>query len=233
MCPAECGGIYDWEDCSCHVPAAAPPLLSVSAKAQFTLPALPLASQWAACRKRLMLQPLIMYPGIWAQLTQHKHCQWGSKQIFSCVYNYSVCNKHSATKSSIGSMWLIAEMLNFFVPHLSFLPVIHLLVSVCTAGACGVISGARNKARGSSINFSWIRWFTSLWQTAIHDLRKSSIFPFFSTWLGIYHGRSNQELQEIKLEGPCLIMFNQWACIFNQKSIRSWTWFSNSVMCHY
>jgi len=42
---SECGGIYGRGDSSCHVPAAtaaAAALLSISAKAQFTLAALPL-----------------------------------------------------------------------------------------------------------------------------------------------------------------------------------------------
>lgn len=128
------GGIYGWEDCSCHVPAgaAAAALLAISAKAQFTLTALPLHPNELASRKWIMLQPCIMYPGIWAD----------AGLTSSCVHIYSLCNKVRATISRIGPMWLIAQMLNFFVSQLSFVPVIHLLVSVSTGwGIRGDLGG--------------------------------------------------------------------------------------------
>lgn len=133
---------------------------------------------------------------------------------FSCVHNYSLRNKLSCKK--IKYKWqnwtrvIDGSDVEFlcFTPHI-FLPVIHLLVSACTSwGHEGVSRGI--KPRGCSINFSPLHWFTSRWQRAIHDLRKSSIFffqpPCVSTWLRIHYGRSNQERQrKVRLEGSRLI----------------------------
>ena len=158
-----------------------------------------------------------MYPGIWAQLTQHKRCQWGSKQIQArhsavsiitlYVTNSELQKKKKKWKAELDpcDWWLwcwisLFHTSHFFACNPSFSVCMHQL------GARRGEPGNKNQEDAPSI----LARYSDLHlcgRGRFMTCRKSSIFPpCFSTWLRIQYGRSNQECQrKVRLEGLRLI----------------------------
>lgn len=162
-----------------------------------------------------MLQPLIMYPGIWAQLTQHKHCQWGSKQIqasYSAVSIITVYSKNHIQTKNHKKQCRINVTDCFDVEFLCFT----LLIFVCNQSfsfcmhRLGHWGWSQEQGIKPEDAPSILACYTDLHLPGRRQFMTCGnlAFPhYFSTWLGIDHGRSNQGLQESLLEGSPLITF--------------------------